>query len=135
MEIKRIYHNYKLWEDYKNGFYSSCEKSKKQENIDKVIEMFNNYELTSIYMQKVIDEWKYSCEHNFTNYSMNARSRDAFATTYGLTRPDPNNAGQVITMTKAQNRQYRIKEFIKEITKAEEKKVALAAVADPTIQD
>ena len=62
---------------------------------------------------------------------MNARSRDAFATTYGLTRPDPNNAGQVITMTKAQNRQYRIKEFIK----AEEKKVALAAVADPTIQD
>ena len=72
---------------------------------------------------------------NFTNDTMNARSRDAFATTYGLTRPDPNNAGQVITMTKAQNRQYRIKEFIKEITKAEEKKVALAAVADPTIQD
>lgn len=72
---------------------------------------------------------------NFANDSMNARSRDAFATAYGLTRPDPNNPGQVITMTKAQNRQYRIKEFIKEITKAEEKKVALVAVADPTIQD
>lgn len=72
---------------------------------------------------------------NFNNDAMNARSKDAFATAYGLTRIDPNDPATVITMTKAQNRQYRIKEFIKEITKAEEKKVALAAVADPTIQD
>jgi hypothetical protein len=63
---------------------------------------------------------------------MNARSKDAFATAYGLTRPDPNNAGQIITITKAQNRQYRIKEFIKEITKAKEKKMALTAVAGNT---
>lgn len=72
---------------------------------------------------------------NFTNDSMNARSRDAFATVYGLTRPDPNNVGQVITMTKAQNRAYRIKEYIKEITKAEENKTAHAAMIDPITQD
>ena len=72
---------------------------------------------------------------NFTNDSMNARSRDAFATAYGLTRPDPNNAGQVITMTKAQNRAYRLKEYIKEITKSEGLKAARAAVAEPTIED
>lgn len=72
---------------------------------------------------------------SFTNDTMNARSRDAFATAYGLTRPDPNNAGQVITMTKAQNRSYRIKEFIKEITKAEETKALHAAVSNSIAED
>jgi len=72
---------------------------------------------------------------NFTNDTMNARSRDAFATAYGLTRPDPNNPGQVITMTKAQNRQYRVKEYIKEVTKAEETKARQAAVVPVTAED
>jgi len=72
---------------------------------------------------------------NFTNDTMNARSRDAFATAYGLTRPDPSNPGQVITMTKAQNRAYRIKEYIKEVSKAEETKAAHAAIVPPTSED
>lgn len=71
MELKRIYHNYKLWEDYKNGFYNNCSKQEKQLKIEKVKEMFNDYKLTDFYMQKVINEWTYSCEHNLTNYSMN----------------------------------------------------------------
>jgi len=33
--------------------------------------MFNSEELTTKYMNKVIDEWIYSCEHNLTNESMN----------------------------------------------------------------
>lgn len=71
----------------------------------------------------------------FTNDTMNARSRDAFAAAYGLTRPDPNNAGQVITMTKAQNRSYRIKEFIKEVTRSQETAALKAAVVVPTTED
>jgi len=68
----------------------------------------------------------------FQNDTMNARSKDAFATAYGWQAtinglPNPE--------TKAQHRARKVKEYIKEITKAEEKKVALAAVADPTIQD
>lgn len=72
---------------------------------------------------------------NFANDTMNNRSKDAFATAYGLTRPDPNNPNKVITMTKTQNRDYRIKEFIKEITKAEETKIAQAAVVAPVSED
>lgn len=72
---------------------------------------------------------------NFTNDTMNNRSKDAFAAAYGLTRPDPNNPKQVITMTKTQNRDYRIKEFIKEITKSEEIKIAQAAVVAPVAED
>lgn len=67
----RIYHDYTKWEDYKNGFYNCCEKSKKDFYIKKVIEMFNNPVLTTTYMERVINEWYYSCEHNLTNDSMN----------------------------------------------------------------
>jgi len=69
--MERIYHNYLKWEDHKNGFYDYCKKSKRDYYIKKVIEMFNDSHLTNIYMQKVIDEWFYSCEHNLTNESMN----------------------------------------------------------------
>lgn len=69
--MKRIYHPYWLWEDYKAGFYDNLSGSEKQNKIDKVIEMFNSKELTETYMDRVITEWKYSCEHNLTNESMN----------------------------------------------------------------
>lgn len=72
---------------------------------------------------------------NFNNDAMNARSKDAFATAYGLTRIDPNDPNVVITMTKAQNRVYRIKEFVKEITKSEETKALYSAIASPTAED
>ena len=69
--MKRIYYNYKYWEDWKLGFYDNCSGNVKKEKIKKVIELFNNEDLTIKYMQKVIKEWKYSCEHNFSNPSLN----------------------------------------------------------------
>lgn len=71
---------------------------------------------------------------NFTNDSMNARSRDAFATAYGwsATLPDGTTPNPE---TKAQHRARRIKEFIKETTKAEENKVAHAAIVPPVTQN
>lgn len=69
--MKRIYHPYWLWEDYKAGFYDNLSGGEKQNKVDKVVEMFNSKELTETYMTKVINEWKYSCEHNLTNESMN----------------------------------------------------------------
>lgn len=69
--MERIYHCYSLWEDYKLGMYNNCPLNTKQYKIEKVIEMFNSEELTEKYMNKVIDEWFFSCEHNLTNESMN----------------------------------------------------------------
>lgn len=69
--MKRIYHHYLKWEDYKNGFYDNCKREKKQYYISKVIELFNDKDLTKVYMEKVINDWFYSCEHNLTNDSMN----------------------------------------------------------------
>lgn len=67
----RIYHPYWKWEDYKAGFYNNCSGEEKKQLIIKGIEMFNSEKLTLENMYKVINEWKYSCEHNFTNPSLN----------------------------------------------------------------
>jgi hypothetical protein len=69
--IKRVYHPYTLWEDYKHGFYDNCTGSDKDAMLLKSIEMFNDEILTKKYMNKVIETWKYSCEQNLTNPSMN----------------------------------------------------------------
>lgn len=67
----RIYHPYNLWEDYKAGFYDNVSGDLKKEMINKVIEFFSNPNLTRSLMMEVVKNWKYSCEHNLTNESMN----------------------------------------------------------------
>lgn len=69
--MERIYHHYEKWEDFRFGFYDNVSGVKKQELIKKAIEMFSSCELTEKYMNRVIEEWKYSCEHNLSNDSMN----------------------------------------------------------------
>jgi len=66
--MEQIYHRYELWECHKHGFFNTKSKA----GLDlKVIELFSNPKQTEIYMQRVLKEWKYSCEHNLTNMSMN----------------------------------------------------------------
>ena len=67
----RIYHPYWLWEDYRAGFYENCSGEVKKQLIIKGIEMFNSEDLTRENMFYVIKNWKYSCEHNLTNESLN----------------------------------------------------------------
>jgi len=69
--MERIYHPYWLWEDYKNGFYENVSGEEKQIKIQKVFEMFNNEKLTIDNMNYVVDNWRYSMEHNLSNPSIN----------------------------------------------------------------
>lgn len=69
--MERIYHPFNLWEDYKAGFYDNCSGSKKAEYKKECLKLFNNLELLKEQMLRVVNEWKYSCEHNLTNPSMN----------------------------------------------------------------
>lgn len=69
--MKRIYHPFWLWEDFKAGFYDNISGEKKKELSLKVLELFNNPKATKEFMLRVINEWKYSCEHNLTNDSLN----------------------------------------------------------------
>ncbi len=69
--MERIYHRYEYWEDYKAGFYNNISGINKELMINKVVELFSSSELTEKYMILVIEKWKYSCEHNLTNLSLN----------------------------------------------------------------
>lgn len=69
--LKRIYHPYWLWEDYKAGMYDNISGEQKKEMLLKAVEMFNDKKLTEQNMFFVIENWKYSCEHNLTNESLN----------------------------------------------------------------
>lgn len=69
--MNRIYHHYLRWEDYRFGFYDNCSGEIKVQKINKVLELFRSEELTKEYMNRVINEWKFSCEHNLTNLGLN----------------------------------------------------------------
>ena len=69
MELKQVYHPYNLWEDFKNGMYSIPSNKEYQKSV--VLSFFKNPNLVEIYMDKVINEWPISCEHNLSNLSMN----------------------------------------------------------------
>lgn len=71
MEITRIYHRYENWECYKAGFFNSCSGANKPALIAAVVGLFSVPLLTKHWMERVIEEWPKSTEHNLTNTAMN----------------------------------------------------------------
>lgn len=72
MKLKRIYHRYEKWECYRSGFFKS-KKGNKEENIQKVVDFFEkedgiNFDISC---NSIIHDWRYSCEHNLSNESLN----------------------------------------------------------------
>ena len=60
--MKPIYHHYKKWEDYKFGLYNTSNV-----DVESIKMFFKNRKLTQSYMEKVLNEWKFSCEQKLTN--------------------------------------------------------------------
>jgi len=69
--MNRTYHHHDKWEEVKYNMYGNYNPKDKDMLIQKVIYFFNNKTLVEKYMAYVCDNFKYSCEHNFTNPSMN----------------------------------------------------------------
>lgn len=75
MKIKRIYHPYSMWEEYKAGMWRAIAPGpERNEYLIKAIEFTGNAELYGKYMMKVADEWHYSCEHNLSCENMNRQA-------------------------------------------------------------
>jgi ParB-like chromosome segregation protein Spo0J len=68
----RFFHTYDEWECYKAGFYETNFEGKKDEECKKMYaEFLSNDILFRETLEKVITEWKNSCEHYLTNQAMN----------------------------------------------------------------
>jgi len=71
--MKRILHTWDKWECYPAGFYEDNPPNgiSKDEAIQIYIDLLSNIELFGSVLEKVITEWKNSCEHYLTNERMN----------------------------------------------------------------
>lgn len=72
--MKRIWHPYTSWEDYKAGMWRTVSGKEKAYLLQKAIIFTGNAALYGEWMLKVIDAWPIGCEHNFTDTSINRRA-------------------------------------------------------------
>jgi hypothetical protein len=72
--VQRIYHHFNKWEDWLNGMWRYVSEDEKQAYLQKAIEFTGNAELYGSYMQRVIKEWPYACEHNLSNKAINRQA-------------------------------------------------------------
>lgn len=69
---ERIFHTYEKWECHKAGFYASRKDGMTQGACEhEYLRILSNDVLFTNALQRVITEWKYSCEHYLTNKAMN----------------------------------------------------------------
>lgn len=68
----RVFHTYENWECYKAGFYASSKEGWTKGQCEKAYAKFlKDLPEFSATLDKVIVEWKHSCEHYLTNVAMN----------------------------------------------------------------
>jgi len=68
----RIFHTYEKWECHKAGFYKSKKEGWTNEQCEnEFMRILSDQSLFSEILEKVVTEWKHSCEHYLTNKSMN----------------------------------------------------------------
>ena len=72
--MMRVYHDYRRWEDYKNGMWRHVSKKEMNELLPIAIEFTGNHIKYGAAMIRVVKKWKYSCEHNLTDQSTNKRA-------------------------------------------------------------
>jgi hypothetical protein len=71
-DSSRIFHTFDKWECYKAGFYKSKKENWTNEQCNEEFKrILTDNDLFESILEKVITEWKYSCEHYLTNKSMN----------------------------------------------------------------
>lgn len=68
----RIFHTYDKWECHKAGFYKSTKVGWTKEQCEQeYYNVLTDLNLFEEILEKIITEWKYSCEHYLTNKAMN----------------------------------------------------------------
>jgi len=72
--MKQKYHNYKLWEEYRDGMWRKVTKSEEIVYLKKAVDFTGNHILYGYWMMRVIAEWPISAEQNLTNPDINHKA-------------------------------------------------------------
>ena len=72
--MKRIWHPYTLWEDWKAGMWRKVQPEEEGGFVDAAIRFTGDAKLYGSFMLRVTREWPYACEHNLTETAMNRRA-------------------------------------------------------------
>jgi len=87
-DSSRILHTYEKWECHKAGFYENKMEGLSKEDCEEVYKsMLSDIEQFEFALNRVITEWKYSCEHYLTNEKMNRIAwlgQASLCITYGI---------------------------------------------------
>ena len=72
--MRKIWHHYTLWEEHKYGMWSKVHVALEGPYFDLAVSFTSDHERYGAFMRKVIRAWKYSCEQNLTDASLNRRA-------------------------------------------------------------
>jgi len=69
--MKRIFHPYDKWEDYRHNFYGGVLEYNQDKTLETSANLLKDPSQFESALKCIIHEWKYSCEHNLSNENMN----------------------------------------------------------------
>jgi hypothetical protein len=69
--MKKVWHPYWLWEDWKAGMWRKSSATDRPELLKAAIEFTGDAEKYGEAMMEIVKKWKYACEHNLTDTSTN----------------------------------------------------------------
>jgi hypothetical protein len=69
--MKRIFHPWDKWEDFRYNFYGTTAGFKKTEVVKQYAQFLRDIPAFDKALNTILNEWPYSMEHNLSNESMN----------------------------------------------------------------
>lgn len=70
--MKRIFHPWDKWEDFRHNFYGGLDGAKKKsESLELYAGLLRDLDRFEAALKTITTEWKYACEHNLTNENLN----------------------------------------------------------------
>lgn len=72
--MRRIYHPYTTWEDFKAGMWRKCDKADEERILPSAVAFTGDHLRYGSFMLQVALGWPFACEHNLTDVAMNRRA-------------------------------------------------------------
>lgn len=72
--MKRVYHPFHVWEDWKAGMWRKVSGKEEKRLLAQAIEFMGDAELYGQWMNLVVVQWPNACEHNLTDLAQNRKA-------------------------------------------------------------